>query len=404
MTSAAAGNARPVVRFARHVLESRVPRRRSFTLCRPRLPLHSGTHASGGLCTAETLSNRESRVLVLGELRPVDVRLPHPAVRVRREQRPDLVKERQPLIIGEICDPAHGSEEGHDSVPVESLRIRQARVPDRFESSRGQRTAPVPANTLESAKIQRIAADVGGGQTAEQQPLDRHDRRVPRTRRNVPHENDAPTWPENSRDLRQRLVVEEPMKGLSSEHRVDRSICKREILSRPAEHICSRAPCHQLPPHSLRGFDGKDVRTSSHQQARELAGARTEVKGGRGRQEASKLDGLARPTWPSAFVVRGPAVKTSGGHAPGACHRTHRTDRRPAWPGIASSWRPRRDPTPAGITRHGTARTTGRTLLTWRCPMWHGRNMRMRDAFTCWRPSGPARWRPRNRPHGHHIA
>ena len=342
---------------------------------------------------------------MLGELRPVDVRLPHPAVRVRREQRPDLVKERQPLIIGEICDPAHGSEEGHDSVPVESLRIRQARVPDRFESSRGQRTAPVPANTLESAKIQRIAADVGGGQTAEQQPLDRHDRRVPRTRRNVPHENDAPTWPENSRDLRQRLVVEEPMKGLSSEHRVDRSICKREILSRPAEHICSRAPCHQLPPHSLRGFDGKDVRTCSHQQARELAGARTEVKGGRGRQEASKL----RWPGPANLAVRVRSPRASGQDFRWACARClpSHASYRPA-PGIA---RNRILVAALGGTRHlpgspamGQPGQRGERCSTWRCPMWHGRNMRMRDAFTCWRPSGPARWRPRNRPHGHHIA
>ena len=58
------------------------------------------------------------------EPRPADVRFPRADVLVRLQERADLGEQRQPLVVGEVADPAHRREEGDERIAVELLPVR----------------------------------------------------------------------------------------------------------------------------------------------------------------------------------------------------------------------------------------------------------------------------------------
>jgi hypothetical protein len=90
---------------------------------------------------------------------PVDVRLPVPAVLARIEQRPHLVEQRQPLVVGQVTDPAHRGEERHEPLAVDRLRIRKLRLLEFIELRVGERAAPRARLVARRAQVERVNAD-----------------------------------------------------------------------------------------------------------------------------------------------------------------------------------------------------------------------------------------------------
>ena len=63
----------------------------------------------------------------VGPTCPMDVRLPHPPVLGCRQPGPHLVQQREPRVVGQVCEPPHGGVERDEPFAVERLRIRERR-------------------------------------------------------------------------------------------------------------------------------------------------------------------------------------------------------------------------------------------------------------------------------------
>ncbi len=249
--------------------------------------------------------------------RPVDVRLPHPPVTAGREQRLDLVEQRQPFLVGKVGDPAHRREERQHSVLVEGLGIRQPPLVQLLERRLRQGAAPLARRVARRVEVERVdSAVVPVWATLAQEPLHCGNRGLRRPSWEVPHHDERALRTQHAGDLGEPRAGVEPMEGLGGEHGIDRGVGERDLLSARGKHLGFGAQLHEQAAHSGSGLHSDHTVERGYEQTGELARARAELEHCRRRWQARNVEDSRRPARPALLVVLGPAVQAAGGKRP----------------------------------------------------------------------------------------
>jgi hypothetical protein len=143
--------------------------------------------------------------------------LPYAAVRLRVEQRPHTVEERNALDVGEVGDPAHRGKERHHPVTIEDLHVRDASL-------------------SEGAEIERVLADLlaFGAAAFVEKLLDARYRRIDRACGKVPHRDENARRSQDADDFGDGKFSFESMEG-----RAGTELEHGAVLDRPATSTTS---------------------------------------------------------------------------------------------------------------------------------------------------------------------
>src|SRR5207244_9931701 len=92
-----------------------------------------------------------------------------------------------------------------------------------------------------------------------QELLDGRDRRVPRTNREVPHQDERAARPEHAGELRKRALSVVGMERLGREDGVNRRVGSRKLLGTTGDDPRLGTECREDAAHLLVGLDGDYV-------------------------------------------------------------------------------------------------------------------------------------------------
>jgi hypothetical protein len=162
--------------------------------------------------------------------------LPYAAVRLRVEQRPHTVEERNALDVGEVGDPAHRGKERHHPVTIEDLHVRDASLSEGAEWRVREGTAPLARLVTHRAEIERVLADLlaFGAAAFVEKLLDARYRRIDRACGKVPHRDENARRSQDADDFGDGKFSFESMEG-----RAGTELEHGAVLDRPATSTTS---------------------------------------------------------------------------------------------------------------------------------------------------------------------